>query len=263
MRCSSPRRSRPSSSCECELQRSEPPVLSPAGGRTPARPSRPLPTRRVRGRTARSSFLFLPLSTRFSENPTRARTPAQSERALVDSARQLDLASSSLLSLSLRPPSSPARAASPRGAMEPVSSTQYNKRAAFAPPPRPASPPPSPSSQGPPARPASPRQPASPIAPLSPPPSPTLYRPPHLRCPPRPPALDPPSSTPTLPWRTRPLSPTTPCTHARPLLEAHGDSFAGVFGLLGFKVKVFKYSGASARVRSVPPPPPRARRAHR
>ncbi|KPV78249.1 uncharacterized protein RHOBADRAFT_40798 [Rhodotorula graminis WP1] len=114
-----------------------------------------------------------------------------------------------------------------------------------APPPRPASPPPSPVSQDPPSLAAAPPRPAPPVEPFSPPPSPVLYRPPHLRQPPLPPTHDPSSST--LPWRTRPPSPTTPRSTARPLLEAHGDSFVSVFGLLGFKVKVFKYSGASAR----------------
>ncbi|GAA5903289.1 hypothetical protein JCM8208_002266 [Rhodotorula glutinis] len=131
--------------------------------------------------------------------------------------------------------------------MEPLSPPAHDKRTASAPPPRPASPPPSPSLDRPPPLAASPPRPAPPVEPLSPPPSPVLYRPPHLRRPSLPIAHAPPSPTSTLPWRTRPPSPTTPRTRPRPLVEAHGDSFVSVWGLLGFKVKMFKYSGASAR----------------
>ena len=79
-------------------------------------------------------------------------------------------------------------------------------------------------------------------------PSPTLYRPPHARL------STSPSSTQNLSWTNTSRSPSPTLSRPRPqqqaLLEVHGDSFCGVFTLLGSKCAVKRYSGASARVSS-------------
>ncbi|GAA5967200.1 hypothetical protein JCM8115_005426 [Rhodotorula mucilaginosa] len=76
-------------------------------------------------------------------------------------------------------------------------------------------------------------------------PSPTLYRPPHARL------STSPSSTQNLSWTNTSRSPSPTLSRPRPqqqaLLEVHGDSFCGVFTLLGSKCAVKRYSGASAR----------------
>ncbi|GAA5980969.1 hypothetical protein JCM10908_003934 [Rhodotorula pacifica] len=74
-------------------------------------------------------------------------------------------------------------------------------------------------------------------------PSPTLYRPPYARL-----SASPPSAK--LPWAVTSRSPSPTLQRSRPpesLLEVHGDSFCGVFTLLGTKCTVKRYSGASAR----------------
>ncbi|GAA5866283.1 hypothetical protein JCM3774_006601 [Rhodotorula dairenensis] len=75
-------------------------------------------------------------------------------------------------------------------------------------------------------------------------PSPTLYRPPHAR-------LSPSRPSANASWTNASRSPSptlnrTPRLQS-PLLEVHGDSFCGVFTLLGSECTVRRYSGASAR----------------
>lgn len=88
---------------------------------------------------------------------------------------------------------------------------------------------------------------ARPVTPPPQPPSPGVYRSPYHRLSASPPAHRPPSSS-----SSRSISPTStrssPITPARPILEVHGDSFCGVFTLLGKRASVYKYKGASARV---------------
>ncbi|BGO92773.1 hypothetical protein NBRC10512_007892 [Rhodotorula toruloides] len=87
---------------------------------------------------------------------------------------------------------------------------------------------------------------ARPVTPPPQPPSPGVYRSPYHRLSASPPAHRPPSSS-----SSRSISPTStrssPITPARPILEVHGDSFCGVFTLLGKRASVYKYKGASAR----------------
>lgn len=84
----------------------------------------------------------------------------------------------------------------------------------------------------------------------APTPSPPVYRPPHARLS---------GSSGSGSSSSRSVSPTTSRSSVPPqasVLEVHGDSFSGVFTLLGSKCRVRKYSGASARVSF----PPRARK---
>lgn len=96
--------------------------------------------------------------------------------------------------------------------------------------------------------PLSSRRSASPLRPASPQPSSEVYRNPYHRLSSSPPAVRPPSPA-AAPLR-RPRSPSPAVTRAvPPALEVHGDSFAGVFSLVGSRAIVHKYKGASARVR--------------
>ncbi|BGO96548.1 hypothetical protein NBRC10513v2_000486 [Rhodotorula toruloides] len=87
---------------------------------------------------------------------------------------------------------------------------------------------------------------ARPVTPPPQPPSPGVYRSPYHRLSASPPAHRPPSSS-----SSRSISPastrSSPIASTRPTLEVHGDSFCGVFTLLGKRASVYKYKGASAR----------------